>query len=353
MKKLYLHLYGDESNQIHFDFDVPIAALGGKTGMEIAAEAYAQHVTQQNKGQNIRGVWREFSVEVYGRELYPATVFGLYASEVGEDLIHNDFLENLPGAVDWSGLTAGTGETAETVGTADAGLTVETVETVEPALTAETLETEDPELIVETVVIEEPVLTEETLGIEETGLPAVSETEMEAITAEQASAQIPSEDASTSPAAGVPAPEWADVQLGANGFLDEGQYVLEDEEEGHWMFVSPTIRVQIEDTVVTPDKKHPFHCFTAHIWCNLAAGELPHTAYSNPEAPRSDPKTIAVIGTEQQIVLATSTDYYTYRAGRKKNTKSVHVGIEIRNGEILWTTPRPRRRRCRTTKPWR
>ena len=46
VQKLYLHLYGDESNQTRFNFDLPLVSLGGKTGMEIAAEAYAKHVTQ-------------------------------------------------------------------------------------------------------------------------------------------------------------------------------------------------------------------------------------------------------------------------------------------------------------------
>ena len=50
----------------------------------------------------------------------------------------------------------------------------------------------------------------------------------------------------------------------------------------------------------------------------------------------SSPENTEKKAAEQRVVLATSTDYYTYRAGRKKNTKSVHVGIEIRNGEIVW-----------------
>lgn len=303
VQKLYLHLYGDESNQTRFNFDLPLASLEGKTGMEIAAEAYAKHVTQQNMGQKIHGVWHPFSVEEYGRKLYPATVFGLYASEVGEDRLHTDFLENLPAAA--------------------GGPTV-------PGEAAALPDEEDEEEDGDDLLIEEA----ETAPGE-----TVQETVPETETVPQTQAQEPGTDERTpagTESAGVPAPEWAAVSLNAKGFLDEGEYVLENPEEGRWMYVSPTIRVQIEDTVVTPDKKHPFHCFTAHIWCNPESGELPHTVYSNPDQPRTDPKTIAAIAAEQRVVLATSTDYYTYRAGRKKNTKSVHVGIEIRNGEILW-----------------
>ena len=313
VQKLYLHLYGDESNQIRFNFDLPLASLGGKTGMEIAAEAYAKHVTQQNMGQKIHGVWHPFSVEEYGRKLYPATVFGLYASEVGPDRLHTDFLENLPAA---AGGPTVPGEAA--------------------ALPDEEDEEEDgDDLLIEEVETAPAETAQETVQETET----IPETAQETETVPQTQAQETGTDERTpagTESAGVPVPEWAAVSLNAKGFLDEGEYVLENPEEGHWMYVSPTIRVQIEDTVVTPDKKHPFHCFTAHIWCNPESGELPHTVYSNPDQPRTDPKTIAAIAAEQRVVLATSTDYYTYRAGRKKNTKSVHVGIEIRNGEILW-----------------
>ena len=313
VQKLYLHLYGDESNQTRFNFDLPLVSLGGKTGMEIAAEAYAKHVTQQNMGQKIHGVWHPFSVEEYGRKLYPATVFGLYASEVGPDRLHTDFLENLPAA---AGGPTVPGEAA--------------------ALPDEEDEEEDgDDLLIEEVETAPAETAQETVQETET----IPETAQETETVPQSQAQETGTDERTpagTESAGVPAPEWAAVSLNAKGFLDEGEYVLENPEEGRWMYVSPTIRVQIEDTVVTPDKKHPFHCFTAHIWCNPESGELPHTVYSNPDQPRTDPKTIAAIAAEQRVVLATSTDYYTYRAGRKKNTKSVHVGIEIRNGEIVW-----------------
>ena len=141
---------------------------------------------------------------------------------------------------------------------------------------------------------------------------------------------------------GPSAPEWADVQLNARGFLDEGEYVLEDDEEGHYMYVSPTIRIQIERTLETPDKKHPFYCFTAHIWCDTEAGELPHVVDSDPEKPGHAPKHIDEIAAEHKVVFATSTDYYTYRSGRKAKEKSYHVGIEIRHGEILWDDPNPK-----------
>ena len=138
-------------------------------------------------------------------------------------------------------------------------------------------------------------------------------------------------------------PEWADVILNARGFLDDGEYVLEDEEEGHYMYVSPTIRVQIERTYEVPNREHPFYCFTAHIWCDTEGGELPFVADSDPENPGHAPKCIRDIAVENNAVFATSTDYYTYRSGAKaQDYKFYHVGIIIRHGNILWDDPMTR-----------
>ena len=140
-------------------------------------------------------------------------------------------------------------------------------------------------------------------------------------------------------------PAWAEITLNEKGFLDEGEYILEDPDNGHWMYVDASWRIQITRTYETFEKvkkKDPaqaFYCFTAEIWCDVDSGTLPVTVFSNPQAPRTDPKFIRDIALEQQVVFATSTDYYTYRAGRAKKDKSYHVGIEIRNGEVLYDDP--------------
>ncbi len=144
----------------------------------------------------------------------------------------------------------------------------------------------------------------------------------------------------------VTAPEWANVALNDRGFLDVGEYVLEDEENGHWMYVSPTLRIEIVRTLETPEKKKKkdaeqiFYCFTAEIWCDTDNGELPKTIWSDPENPRGNktekfPKDVAEIN---HAVFATSTDYYTYRVDKKKKNGG-QVGIVIRDGEILYYNP--------------
>ena len=57
-----------------------------------------------------------------------------------------------------------------------------------------------------------------------------------------------------SAASGEAAPEWADADLNGRGFLDEGEYLLEDPENGRWMYVNETLRIQITRTWETPEK---------------------------------------------------------------------------------------------------
>ena len=130
------------------------------------------------------------------------------------------------------------------------------------------------------------------------------------------------------------APEWADVTLNPQGFLDEGEYVYADDENGHYLYVSPTIRVVIERTIVEQKKAKSFYCFTAHIWCDTPAGELPTTIFRDPEKKKSVKDFVRNIAMENKVVFATTTDYYIYRI-----KASYPTGIEVRNGEIIIDDP--------------
>jgi len=81
VQKAYFHLYPDDS--IHMDLNVPIEAMGGKTALEIAKEAYLQHKSQQ---------WCWFYVSDTYK--YSCANFGLYRSLVGADE-NNSMLEHL------------------------------------------------------------------------------------------------------------------------------------------------------------------------------------------------------------------------------------------------------------------
>lgn len=70
--KTYLHLYPE--NVLTMDLRQPLSALGGKTALEIATEAYKKHVSQQ---------WCWFYVS--DENEYSCSKFGLYKTTVGSD----------------------------------------------------------------------------------------------------------------------------------------------------------------------------------------------------------------------------------------------------------------------------
>ena len=84
VKKLYLHLYPE--NSIRMDWRVPLESLGGKTGLELAQEAYKFHVTQQQTSYTVTDEGETGNAE-----------FGLVYSSVGPDVKGGDFMENIPG----------------------------------------------------------------------------------------------------------------------------------------------------------------------------------------------------------------------------------------------------------------
>ena len=83
VKKLYLHLYGE--NQLRMDWRAPLSAFGGKDGLTVATEALGFHVSQTMNG---------WAMEDGGQ--YDNALFGLYYSSVGDDVNKNDFMENIP-----------------------------------------------------------------------------------------------------------------------------------------------------------------------------------------------------------------------------------------------------------------
>ena len=326
IKKLYLHLYGDEADSTAFNWDVPMPSMDGRTANEVAEDAFKLHVTQAGKGNKFNGKRVPFSVAEYGVKRYPNNRFGLYASLVGQDETHTDFLEHID--VNAETETEAEAQTAE-----------------EPAGQPEQAEPDEEKQ-------EEVIPAEETASAEKEDAVDEPETEPLAESGQKPETEADNEEpAAEEQTAGsgrfekVTPPEWADVTLNGRGFLDEGEYIFADEAEGRYIYVNPTLRIVIERTYETfekEQKKDPdqeLYVFTANIWCDTEAGELPRTVNSNPENPRKDPGFIKDIAAAQKIVFATSTDYYTYRAGRAKEDKSCHVGIELRNGEILFDDP--------------
>ena len=82
VKKVYIHLYGDDPTVM--DWSVPLESLGGISAQDAARAGFAMHVSQQNRG---------YAVLDGGQ--YDNTLFGLYSSTVGEDVAKNDLFEHI------------------------------------------------------------------------------------------------------------------------------------------------------------------------------------------------------------------------------------------------------------------
>ncbi|HBT63619.1 MAG TPA: hypothetical protein DEB10_03015 [Ruminococcaceae bacterium] len=83
IKKCYLHLY--KKNRIEMDWNVPLKAFEGKTGLDIAKEAYKFHTSQNSKWFRVKGKGSK----------YDCQKFGLYHTIVGADIAKNDFFEHI------------------------------------------------------------------------------------------------------------------------------------------------------------------------------------------------------------------------------------------------------------------
>ena len=303
VKKLYLHLYGEEAEQTVLDWDQPLKKFDGKTGAEIASEAFALHASQKGMGSKIKGKFVEFTVEETGAKMYPYDRFGLQNTTVGPDEAKNDFLEH----IDAADLTR-SGDTEETMKPETEEPEPDETETdkVEPAeMDADAEETDKDE----TENTEEPAASED-----------AGETE-----------QQPEKTANIF--RNVTAPEWADVHLNSRGFLDAGEYIFADDENGRYMYVNQTLRIVITRSIESPDNKS-FYCFTTDIWCDTDAGELPTTVFKDPEKKKSVKDFVRNIAMENKAVFATTTDYYIYRIKADYPT-----GIEVRNGEVIFDDP--------------
>ena len=82
IKKLYLHEY--KKNPIVCDWSVPLEAFGGKTGYEVAEEAFQFHASQ---------IKRDWSFSVHGE--HDNAAFGLYYTSVGADSGAGDLMEHI------------------------------------------------------------------------------------------------------------------------------------------------------------------------------------------------------------------------------------------------------------------
>lgn len=80
--KLYLHMHRE--GKITFDLDAPLNHFGGETVLQAVTSAFMRHKSQEIKG---------WTLETTGE--YSMENFGLFASNVGPDVLHNTMFENI------------------------------------------------------------------------------------------------------------------------------------------------------------------------------------------------------------------------------------------------------------------
>ncbi len=92
--KLYLHLYAE--NPIVMDWDIPLERFGGKTAFQVTQDGFDCHKSQHYTWFN---TWLNGSSGTITKASqitqHSPCKYGLYRSTVGEDILKNDFFENI------------------------------------------------------------------------------------------------------------------------------------------------------------------------------------------------------------------------------------------------------------------
>ena len=111
------------------------------------------------------------------------------------------------------------------------------------------------------------------------------------------------------------------------GFLDSGEFVWEDAENGVWRYASDTLRIEI----FRREQKKPARVwYEAEIFC--AEGSAgPRMVANDPENWKSNMEYPHKIARKNGTVLAISSDFAQLRLQQKKS----RPGIIIRDGKIL------------------
>ena len=114
-------------------------------------------------------------------------------------------------------------------------------------------------------------------------------------------------------------------ELNADGFLNEGEFVYENAEEGVWRYVSQTLKVEIyRRTQTKPNQQW----FEAEIWSR--DGEVFRMIPNDPDKRMKSQEWPYKIARKNQTVFALSSDYAQLRISQRKR-----VGIILRDGQMI------------------
>lgn len=132
--------------------------------------------------------------------------------------------------------------------------------------------------------------------------------------------------------------------LTEEGFLPEGEpeFVLEDPDNGLWLYCSQTLRIQITKCSGTNSKKKPLVWYEAHIYTRdnselfdlFPYNEEKYTSIYELALPQDMAK-------QHKLVFAINSDYFIYRVTRDKEENYIYpIGTEIRDGKVMYTQTR-------------
>ncbi len=113
--------------------------------------------------------------------------------------------------------------------------------------------------------------------------------------------------------------------LNEAGFLDEGEFLFEDEEAGVWRYAGQTLRVEI---IRRTQEKPKQIWYEAEVWSR--DGDIFRMIANNPEKRMKSQEYPYKIARKNRTVLAINSDFAQLRITQKKR-----VGILLRDGEIL------------------
>lgn len=124
---------------------------------------------------------------------------------------------------------------------------------------------------------------------------------------------------------GMAAAEGEFPELNEDGFLDDGEFVYENDEEGVWRYASATLKVEIYRRTQDSPKQI---WYEAEIWSG--DGERFRMIPNDPEKRMTSQAYPYKIARNNRTVFALSSDYAQLRIAQKKR-----VGIILRDGEII------------------
>ena len=116
--------------------------------------------------------------------------------------------------------------------------------------------------------------------------------------------------------------------LNEAGFLDAGEFVYENPEDGVWRYAGSDLRVEIYRRQTTKPNQV---WYEAEIWCG-EGGDVPHMVVNDPDNWLRGGEYPYKICRKYGVVIAVSSDYAQTRVQQKLGSG---IGIVIRDGKVI------------------